>query len=62
MRTARHILIIIAIALIIIQNIRIDYKDLSWNNNIGIYLSILAMVILIAGMIYSDIMESKKVI
>ena len=60
MKTTRYVLIIIAIILIIIQIIGIDFKDLSWHNNRGSYGGILAMVILIGGMIYSNWYEKKR--
>jgi len=37
-----------------------DYKDLSWSNNSGHYLSIIAMICVIVSMIFSQRHENKQ--
>lgn len=59
MRNAKFILIGVAVILII-GNISItDFTDLSWSNNSGSYLSIMAMILLVISIVIS-LIEKKK--
>ena len=59
MRNTKFILIGVAVVLII-GNISVtDFGDLSWSNNAGSYLVIMAMILLVAGMVIS-LLEKKK--
>ena len=59
MRNTKFILIGVAVVLII-GNISVtDFGDLSWSNNAGSYLGIMAMILLVAGMVIS-LLEKKK--
>ena len=59
MRNAKFILIGVA-AVLIIGNISvIDFEDLSWSNNSGSYLSIMAMILLVLVIVIS-LLEKKK--
>ena len=53
MKNAKFILIGVAIVLIIGHISVTDFGDLSWSNNSGSYLGILAMVLLVIGMVIS---------
>jgi len=59
MKNAKYILIGVAIVLIIGHISVTDFGDLSWSNNAGSYLGILAMILLIIVMVIS-LMEQKK--
>jgi len=59
MRNAKFILIGVAIVLIIGHISVTDFEDLSWSNNSGSYLGIIAMLLLVVGMIIS-LLEKKK--
>ena len=39
---------------------QIDYSDLNWTNNAGMYLTIIAMLLLIFGTIYSLFFEKER--
>ena len=59
MKNTKFILIGVAVVLII-GNISVtDFGDLSWSNNAGSYLGIMAMILLVAGMVIS-LLEKKK--
>jgi len=59
MRNAKFILIGVA-AVLIIGNISvIDFDDLSWSNNSGSYLGIMAMILLVVVIVIS-LLEKKK--
>jgi hypothetical protein len=59
MRNTKFILIGVAVVLII-GNISVtDFGDLSWSNNAGSYLGIMAMILLVVGMVIS-LLEKKK--
>lgn len=59
MRNAKFILIGVAVVIIIGHISVTDFGDLSWSNNSGSYLGIIAMVLLVAGMVIS-LLEKKK--
>lgn len=60
MRNAKFILIGVAIVLII-GNISVtDFGDLSWSNNSGSYLGILAMLLLVVSVVISLLEKKKK--
>lgn len=59
MRNAKFILIGVAAVLIIGNVSIIDFEDLSWSNNSGSYLSILAMILLVIAIIIT-LLEKKK--
>ena len=59
MRNAKFILIGVAIVLIIGHISVTDFENLSWSNNSGSYLGIIAMLLLVVGMIIS-LREKKK--
>jgi glucose uptake protein GlcU len=59
MKNTKFILIGVAVVLII-GNISVtDFGDLSWSNNAGSYLGIMAMILLVVGMVIS-LLEKKK--
>lgn len=59
MKNTKFILIGVAIVLII-GNISVtDFGDLSWSNNAGSYLGIMAMILLVVVMVIS-LLEKKK--
>jgi len=59
MKNVKFILIGVA-AVIIIGHISVtDFEDLSWSNNSGSYLGIIAMILLVVGMVIS-MLEKKK--
>jgi len=59
MRNTKFILIGIAVVLIIGHISVTDFGDLSWSNNAGSYLGIIAMILLVVGMVIS-LLEKKK--
>ena len=59
MRNTKFILIGIAVVLIIGHISVTDFGDLSWSNNAGSYLGIIAMLLLVVGMVIS-LLEKKK--
>jgi len=59
MKNAKYILIGVAIVLIIGHISVTDFGDLSWSNNAGSYLGIIAMILLIIVMLIS-LLEPKK--
>ena len=59
MRNTKFILIGVALVLIIGHISVTDFQDLSWSNNSGSYLGIIAMLLLVAGMVIS-LIEKKK--
>lgn len=60
MKKLRLGLSIVASILIAIELYLIDYKDLSWANNLNHYLTILAMSCLIVSMIFSQRYDDKQ--
>jgi len=59
MRNTKFILIGVAVVIIIGHISVTDFGDLSWSNNSGSYLGIIAMVLLVIGMVIS-LLEKKK--
>ena len=59
MKNAKFILIGVAVVIIIGHISVTDFGDLSWSNNSGSYLGILAMILLVIGMVIS-LFEKKK--
>ncbi|MEA3462666.1 MAG: hypothetical protein U9R49_12345 [Bacteroidota bacterium] len=59
MRNAKFILIGVAAVLIIGNVSIIEFDDLSWSNNSGSYLSILAMILLVIDIVIT-LLEKKK--
>ncbi len=59
MKNAKYILIGVATVLIIGHISVTDFGDLSWSNNAGSYLGIIAMILLIIVMVIS-LLEQKK--
>ena len=59
MRNTKFILIGVAVVLIIGQISVTDFGDLSWANNSGSYLGIIAMVLLVISVVIS-LIEKKK--
>jgi len=59
MRNAKFILIGVAVVIIIGHISVTDFGDLSWSNNSGSYLGILAMILLVIVMVIS-LLEKKK--
>lgn len=59
MRNTKFILIGVAVVIIIGHISVTDFGDLSWSNNSGSYLGIIAMVLLVTGMVIS-LLEKKK--
>ena len=59
MRNTKFILIGVAVVIIIGHISVTDFGDLSWSNNSGSYLGIIAMVLLVAVMVIS-LLEKKK--
>ena len=59
MRNTKFILIGVAVIIIIGHISVTDFGDLSWSNNSGSYLGIIAMLLLVVGMVIS-LLEKKK--
>ena len=59
MRNTKFILIGVAVVIIIGHISVTDFGDLSWSNNSGSYLGILAMILLVIVMVIS-LLEKKK--
>ena len=59
MKNAKFILIGVAVVMIIGHISVTDFGDLSWSNNSGSYLGILAMILLVIVMVIS-LFEKKK--
>lgn len=59
MKNAKFILIGVAVVLIIGHVSETDFGDLSWSNNSGSYLGIIAMVLLVISVVIS-LIEKKK--
>jgi hypothetical protein len=59
MKNAKFILIGVAVLLIIGHVSETDFGDLSWSNNSGSYLGIIAMVLLVISVVIS-LIEKKK--
>jgi len=59
MKNAKFILIGVAVVIIIGHISVTDFGDLSWSNNSGSYLGILAMILLVIVMVIS-LFEKKK--
>ena len=60
MRKLRNGLIIFAVIVIIAQLTVIDYTNLDWSENLGSYLGIISMILLIISMIYSNRYATKN--
>ena len=60
MRKFRIGMIVCAIVFIIAHLTFLDYNDLSWVNNTGSYLGLIAMVLLILAMISSQRYENDE--
>lgn len=60
MRKFRIVLIIFAVIIIIGHLTFVEYSDLSWPENKGSYLGIISMILVIIGMIYSNLWENKN--
>ena len=60
MRNTKFILIGVAVVLIIGHISVTDFGDLSWSNNSGSYLGIIAMVLLVISIVISMIEKKKK--
>lgn len=59
MRNTKFILIGVAVVIIIGHISVTDFGDLSWSNNSGNYLGIIAMILLVVGMVIS-LLEKKR--
>jgi len=59
MKNTKFILVGVAVVLIIGHISVTDFGDLSWSNNAGSYLGIIAMILLVVGMVIS-LLEKKK--
>ena len=59
MKNAKFILIGVAVVIIIGHISVTDFGNLSWSNNSGSYLGIIAMILLVIGMVVS-MLEKKK--
>lgn len=59
MRNTKYVLIGVAVVIIIGFISITDFEDLSWSNNSGNYLGILAMILLVIAMVIS-LLERKK--
>lgn len=59
MKNTKYILIGVAMVIIIGFISITDFADLSWSNNAGNYLGILAMILLVIGMVIS-LLEKKN--
>ena len=59
MRNVKFILIGVAVVIMIGHISVTDFGDLSWSNNSGSYLGILAMILLVVVMLIS-LLEKKK--
>lgn len=60
MKNAKFILIGVAIILIIGHISVTDFGDLSWSNNSGTYLGIIAMILLVVSVVISMLEKRKK--
>jgi len=60
MRKFRIVLIIFAVIIIIGHFTFVEYLDLSWSENKDSYLGIISMILVIIGMIYSNLWENKN--
>lgn len=60
MKNAKFILIGVAIVLIIGHISVTDFRDLSWANNSGSYLGIIAMILLVVSIVISLLEKRKK--
>ena len=59
MKKYRSGIMALAVVLIIVQLIIIDFDDLSWSNNTGSYLGVFSMALLILAMIASNRAEKE---
>jgi len=59
MKNAKYILIGVSVVLIIGHISVTDFGDLSWSNNSGSYLGIIAMMLLVISIVIS-LLEKKK--
>lgn len=53
-------LVLIAFIILIVQLTAIDYSNLSWSNNTSSYWSIILMIVIITGMVYSNWYEKRN--
>lgn len=60
MRNAKFILIGVAVVLIIGHISVTDFRDLSWSNNSGSYLGIIAMLLLVLSIVITLLEKKKK--
>ena len=60
MKNTKFILIGVAVVLIIGHISVTDFGDLSWSNNSGSYLGIIAMVLLVISIVISMIEKKKQ--
>ncbi|NLR94065.1 hypothetical protein [Flammeovirga agarivorans] len=60
MKKGRIVTIILAITVIIGQLTVVDYSNLSWKNNMGSFLGILSMILLILSTIFSIYKTQNK--
>ena len=60
MKNTKFILIGVAIVLIIGHISVTDFEDLSWSNNSGSYLGIIAMILLVISVVISLLEKRKK--
>lgn len=60
MRNAKFILIGVAVVLIIGHISVTDFEDLSWSNNSGSYLGIIAMLLLVISIVITLLEKKKK--
>ena len=60
MKNAKFILIGVAVVLIIGHISVTDFGDLSWSNNSGSYLGIIAMILLVVSIIITLLEKKKK--
>ena len=55
------VIYLIAVTAILVGSLtQVDYKDLSWGNNAGMYLTIIAMLIAIFGTVYIMVAEKDE--
>jgi glucose uptake protein GlcU len=59
MRNTKFILVGVAVVIIIGHISVTDFGDMSWSNNSGSYLGIIAMILLVIGMVIS-LLEKRK--
>jgi glucose uptake protein GlcU len=60
MKNAKFILIGVAVVLIIGHISVTDFEDLSWSNNSGSYLGIIAMILLVISIVITLVEKKNK--